>query len=60
MVIVEALNDVKARVAAEVEMTTRLNPGIICWGNTNLSPDFYRETLSFAAKNSRVVRFVRW
>jgi hypothetical protein len=59
-VIVEALNDVKARVAAEVEMTMRLNSNLICWGNTNLSPDFYKETLSFAAKNSRVVRFIRW
>eukprot|EP01034_Spumella_vulgaris_P022411 gene22411-28535_t len=38
----------------------RLNSNLICWGNTNLSPDFYKETLSFAAKNSRVVRFIRW
>lgn len=60
MVIVEALADVKARVAAEVDMAMRTNPNIIVWGNTNLSPDFYKETLSFAAKNSRVVRFVRW
>lgn len=34
--------------------------GVICWGNTNLMPSFYKDILGLAAKYKRVVRFVRW
>lgn len=38
----------------------KTNQGVICWGNTNLNPDFYKDVLQMADKYQRVVRFVRW
>jgi hypothetical protein len=38
----------------------KTNQGVICWGNSNLNPDFYKDVLRTCAKYQRVVRFVRW
>eukprot|EP01034_Spumella_vulgaris_P022412 gene22412-28536_t len=38
----------------------KTHQGVICWGNSNLNPDFYKDVLRTCAKYQRVVRFVRW
>lgn len=43
-----------------VKAAIKTEPGVICWGNNNVEPVYYREILNTAYKYKRVVRFVRW
>ena len=40
--------------------TMDLSQTILCWGNTNLNPLYYKDVLRIAADTHRPVRFVRW
>lgn len=56
----EAVDSATASTAAALKAAIKTNEGVICWGNTNLNPDFYKDALKVADKYQRVVRFVRW
>ena len=43
-----------------VKNAIKTEPGLICWGNENVEPVYYKEILNTCYKYKRVVRFVRW
>ncbi len=56
----ESVEDATVRVSQEMKKDIKTYEGVICWGNSNLNPDFYKDVLRTASKMKRVVRFVRW
>lgn len=56
----EAVDDATAANMTDIKHALKFESDIICWGNSNLNPRFYKDVLAYAEKYSRPVRFVRW
>ncbi len=56
----DVINAASLSALKHIKYALKHHAGFICWKNCNLTPEFYLDVLSHAAKYKRIVRFIRW